>query len=99
MVPYTWSLKYLVPLVDLKSKSMSKTIQNVQKTCHKHQKTMKNGRKRRKRLKIAKTAKTADFPEATFSGGGAAAAKKFSEEPGIGKHRYLAQEEVEWTGA
>ena len=31
VVPYTWSLKYLVPLVDLKSKSMSKTIQNVQK--------------------------------------------------------------------
>ena len=80
VVPYTWLLKYLVPLVDLKSKSMSKTIQN----CYKRQKRMQNGRKRLKRPKIAKAAKTADFSLSHFQrrqcggqtggGGGASAA-------------------------
>ena len=51
VVPYTWSLKYLVPLVDLKSKSMSKTIQNVQKPAtniKKQCKTNENGENGRK---------------------------------------------------
>ena len=84
VVPYTWSLKYLVPLVDLKSKSMSKTIENVQKPATNIKKLCKTDemRKQPKIAKTTKTTKTADFSLSHFQrrrchdhgGGGAAAA-------------------------